>query len=328
MPTDPDDLIQSLKQPEYTGENRCTPCTIVNVCIAAVAAGAAATRGSKRTGRLLGTAVFTVSVALIYLRGYLVPGTPTLTKRYFPDWVLAWFDKEPETGTGEFVPADDVGGAAAESTSSPAGGADSSQGQSEDAADATDADETPDEQFQEAVDPEELLLDFGVVQPCEDVDDLCLTDEFVDDWQAATDDLEGDEVDVEVVADLFDADPDAISVDGPDEAPIVEAEGVGRQQWMSEGALQADASANAVLAAEHDRWTELPIQNRLSILKALRSFLQSCPVCGGSIEMGDEEVESCCRSFTVVAVSCTECDERFLEIDAGALEHDPEAAAP
>ncbi|WP_244531592.1 hypothetical protein [Halogranum amylolyticum] len=35
------------------------------------------------------------AIAVIYLRGYLVPGTPMLTKRYFPDQVLAWFDKEP-----------------------------------------------------------------------------------------------------------------------------------------------------------------------------------------------------------------------------------------
>jgi hypothetical protein len=32
---------------------------------------------------------------VIYLRGYLIPRTPTLTKRYFPDRVLRWFDKEP-----------------------------------------------------------------------------------------------------------------------------------------------------------------------------------------------------------------------------------------
>ena len=35
---------------------------------------------------------FALSVAAIYLRGYLVPGTPTLTKRYLPDSVLKLFD--------------------------------------------------------------------------------------------------------------------------------------------------------------------------------------------------------------------------------------------
>ena len=27
-------LADRLRQPEYTGENRCTPCTVVNVVIA------------------------------------------------------------------------------------------------------------------------------------------------------------------------------------------------------------------------------------------------------------------------------------------------------
>jgi hypothetical protein len=38
--------------------------------------------------------LFVLSIGTIYLRGYLVPGTPRLTKRYFPDWLLRRFDKE------------------------------------------------------------------------------------------------------------------------------------------------------------------------------------------------------------------------------------------
>jgi hypothetical protein len=34
-------------------------------------------------------------VATTWLRGYVVPGTPKLTKRYLPDRVLRWFDKAP-----------------------------------------------------------------------------------------------------------------------------------------------------------------------------------------------------------------------------------------
>jgi hypothetical protein len=33
----------------------------------------------------------------IYWRGYLVPGTPTLTRQYFPDSVLAWFKSSRPT---------------------------------------------------------------------------------------------------------------------------------------------------------------------------------------------------------------------------------------
>ncbi|NHX35161.1 MULTISPECIES: hypothetical protein [Halolamina] len=93
--------VASLKDPEYTGPNRCWPCTLSNLGIAAVltaGVGAAATRWVPATG-VAGPAAATVaavSLAVIYLRGYLVPGTPRLTRRYFPAWLLDWFGKEPE----------------------------------------------------------------------------------------------------------------------------------------------------------------------------------------------------------------------------------------
>jgi|AntDeeMetagen134_2_1112570.scaffolds.fasta_scaffold00809_4 hypothetical protein len=65
-------IIDKLRQPEYTGENRCTPCTAVNVAIAT----AGGTLVAKAKSPVLGTAAFGVSLGTIYLRGYLVPGTP------------------------------------------------------------------------------------------------------------------------------------------------------------------------------------------------------------------------------------------------------------
>ena len=92
-----------LRQPEYTGENRCMPCTAVNTIIAAILAGAVGAGGlifSKPVvGVGAGTGLLAVSVAAIYFRGYLVPGTPALTKRYLPRRVLAWFGKAPEQAT-------------------------------------------------------------------------------------------------------------------------------------------------------------------------------------------------------------------------------------
>lgn len=89
-------LLATICRPEYTGKNRCVPCTVVNLIIAAGVAGA--------TGFVsfpLGVAVAIVSVAAIYFRGYLVPGTPELTKRYLPEYILTLFGKadplEPST---------------------------------------------------------------------------------------------------------------------------------------------------------------------------------------------------------------------------------------
>jgi len=95
----------ALRQPEYTGENRCTPCTVVNVAIAAGVAAAV----WVLVAPAVGVAALAVCLAAIALRGYLVPGTPTLTKRYLPDRVLAWFDKRP---TREPEPVEDVDAAA------------------------------------------------------------------------------------------------------------------------------------------------------------------------------------------------------------------------
>lgn len=88
-----------LARPEYTGENRCTPCTVVNLVFAlaiSIAVG--------RVRSLFALPTLVAATAVIYLRGYLVPGTPTLTRRYLPDRVLAAFDKrpnEPETEVPE-----------------------------------------------------------------------------------------------------------------------------------------------------------------------------------------------------------------------------------
>jgi len=89
-----DDALDRVRRPEYTGENRCLPCTAVNVVIAAVLAAA--------VGALwlpAGVAVLLASLAAIWLRGYLVPRTPALTKRYFPEWLLALFDTHEAAGT-------------------------------------------------------------------------------------------------------------------------------------------------------------------------------------------------------------------------------------
>ncbi|WP_222919593.1 hypothetical protein [Natrinema sp. SYSU A 869] len=89
----PDALVR-LEQPEYTGANRCLPCTAVNVIIAlALAAGL-----GVAVSALAGTLAFAVSLVLIGLRGYLIPGTPTITRRYLPERVLERFGKSTEAG--------------------------------------------------------------------------------------------------------------------------------------------------------------------------------------------------------------------------------------
>src|SRR6056297_2692903 len=102
------DVVDDLRQPKYTGENRCEPCTVLNLSIAAVGSSLIA-----RKSRLGGLLAIGISIALIYLRGYLGPGTPTLTKHYLPSAVLRWFGKDPDPdvasglgGTDTLAPVD------------------------------------------------------------------------------------------------------------------------------------------------------------------------------------------------------------------------------
>jgi hypothetical protein len=159
-------IVERVRQPEYTGENRCIPCTLANGVIAVVLAAAVGAVWwalvAPGVGAAVAAAVVLFASALsIWLRGYLVPGTPELTKRYFPDWVLAKFDKGPTTAGGGMAAGAGAGGGAG-STGDEAGADRDLQGQ---------------------VNPEEVLLRAGVVEPCADEDDLCLAPEFRGAWR-------------------------------------------------------------------------------------------------------------------------------------------------
>jgi hypothetical protein len=87
MVTTARDILARFRNSEYTGRNRCRPCTALNLAIAALVAG-----GLFMLSEPLGVVSFLGFAVIIYLRGYLVPGTPQLTRRYFPPW-LRWFGK-------------------------------------------------------------------------------------------------------------------------------------------------------------------------------------------------------------------------------------------
>ncbi|MDF9745177.1 hypothetical protein [Natrinema salsiterrestre] len=99
------DTLAHLEQPEYTGENRCLPCTAVNVVLGLALAVGLGVAVSVPVGAL----AFAAALLLIRVRGYLVPGTPTLTRRYLPERALELFDKSPRTGpTIETVSPDEL----------------------------------------------------------------------------------------------------------------------------------------------------------------------------------------------------------------------------
>lgn len=92
-------MLRRLRKPEYTGDDRCYPCTVVNLVISAVLSvvfGASVSLAAPTVYAVAaGLVFFGGALASVWLRGYLVPGTPTLTKRYLPERVLSLFGKAP-----------------------------------------------------------------------------------------------------------------------------------------------------------------------------------------------------------------------------------------
>lgn len=66
-------LLEDLRRPEYTGENRCPECTALNL---AIVGGVVAilSRRSRSAAALFGA----IGIGLVWLRGYVVPYTPKL----------------------------------------------------------------------------------------------------------------------------------------------------------------------------------------------------------------------------------------------------------
>lgn len=275
-------VLIAWRRPEYTGENRCIPCTVVNSIIAVVLAVALAlvVPLDASTSVAVGAGVLAVSLAAIALRGYLVPGTPALTKRYFPDWFLRYFDHHEEM---------------------------------------TNVD----------IDPVEVLQSADAVTECENVDDLCLTDEFRDAWQAQIDRYRDSDASRSDLAGVLEIPERSLEFETHGSAFVAMADGgqrpgdeVGRRrrvgQWESEGAFLADVAGARLLNERVAGWSRLTPQQRGSVLNGLRIFLDACPSCNGTVSFGEETVESCCRSRDVVAVTCEECGSRLFEAEVPA----------
>lgn len=274
--------LERFRRPEYTGENRCTPCTIVNLVLggilATVVGVSAGSLTTVLTGTVAGLVAFGLAVASIALRGYLVPGTPWITKTYFPDRVLRWFEKEPPGATN---------------TQYQASGTESEAG--------------------EETQVELILAEAGAVTDCEEVDDLCLTDEFRTAWRKRIDELRDTDTARGELATVLDVPAGSLVIEEHGSAFVAHVEGQPAGQWESEAAFLADVAAARELRSRYAPWSEMGVQERSTILDGLRLFLEECPACGGEVELGEDVVESCCRSMDVVAVTCQECGSRLFE---------------
>lgn len=297
-------LLGRLRQPEYTGDNRCLPCTVVNLLLAALLAGAVAPLSLPAAA-----AVVVLSVLAIAFRGYLVPGTPELTKRYLPGRLLRLFGKHPTAGTTL-----------------------EEENEREEASVDVDPDEL--EVFQQierrredGVEPSEFLQEVGAIELCADGEEFCLTDAFAERVTAHADRRTVTE-DGEAIATIFGVEPDEVTpLDR--EYPAVKV-GIQVRKWPSVAALTADVATDLALAETTDRWREVPPGQRREILESLRGFHEHCPLCGGPVALGEEVLDSCCGTHQVKTVACAGCERRLREFDQARVgpEHSMKGITP
>lgn len=286
------DSLAGLRRDEYTGANRCWPCTVLNT---ALLAAATAVLGWATTP-FAGAVAAVAGLAAIWLRGYLVPYTPRITGRLLP---LLPGDRFGHAAPPSAPTATD--GAGREQSAPEATPAVSSDGVSAgrtDAASGTDVVEALLAADVLAVDGEALALDPG----------------FRDAWRAT-------------IADSSEADPDAFADALTAAIPWVADAGVvtdgGRQwirltdaddrlvaeTWLSPPAAAADLTAVRTLA---DR-TDLPPDRRTLAAPPLRQFLERCPRCDAELDVSSPR--ACCGSPRYVAegveavLACPDCDE-------------------
>jgi len=232
-------LIDTLRRPEYTGENRCGPCTAVNAAVVVVAAAVAAVRR-----RSLGLAVLGVGAALVYLRGYVVPGTPA----FAPDLVrsLGLDDRFPHVA------------------------ADGGDPERRRESDALVAD----------TDPQELLgamFRHGVIEEgAGDDDALYLTPAFEDAWREELETLRAATPD-----DLVEATAEVVpfEADGERRYGGVSVEGEEGVVWLRPTNATGDVAAVRAMAR-----LDVPESLRAPATTPLRLFTPECPACGGDLE--------------------------------------------
>ncbi len=197
--------IEAIRRPEYTGENRCSACTVVNAVIVALL-GLALYRRRKPLGYL----ALAVGSALIYLRGYVVPGTPSFAPELVRPLPIDFEHDDPEgVGSGSLTGSDE------------------------------DAEPTE-------FDGEEIidaLARAGVIEAGEE--ELYLNESFREDWEARIEEL--GELEPDDLADRTAA-ASRHDVEGEVHGNRILLKGAGRDVWLSYPIANAEVAATETLA--------------------------------------------------------------------------------
>ncbi|AEH38662.1 hypothetical protein [Halopiger xanaduensis] len=285
--------LERFRRPEYTGANRCLPCTALNVGL--VAAVAVALAIVDRPVVAAGTVL--VGAAAIWLRGYAVPYTPAIGPRLAARMPGDPFGHADDPATGQ----------------RPSGLAEGTDG--------------------EAIQPtgDEIvtaLLEAGVVVPVPAADDadgetdtdsetppeLTLADSFREDWRAEMARLR--DRDLEELAAV--ADDLTVPSVAARASHTVRTETIVLEGDEVTGGVASLTRPIAVAELGAARALESRIDDRAIRLAAgrpLRSLLASCPRCGSELTITQT---SCCGEVTPIGETppeklvCPDCDVRYF----------------
>lgn len=264
--------IDSMRRPEYTGTNRCWPCTLLNLALLGAAVVVLGLISPP-----LAFSLAAVGTAGIWVRGYLVPYTPSFAPR-IADWLPVEFTHP--SGGDRPVPTGSGGALAGSDPSDP-----------------------------EAV--LETLLDSGILET--DEDGVFLSQSFEATWDsecATLADLSSQEL-AAVAADAAPGDLEVAvhEVDGGQWIQLGTGGSVADEDEVLLSRPVAVAEVAAVRALT-DAEVALDTETRASAAQALRAFLDNCPVCG--TRLVESSTADCCGGQKADArpVSrCPNCDE-------------------
>lgn len=288
-----DDLreaLDPLSKPEYTEENRCWPCTAVNALGVAVAALLL-----SRRRRALGLSAVLVGGAAIWLRGYVVPGTPRFAPRLVEPLPVSF---GPDRDEG--VDSGSLGGATSGSPATDGERTDADvaavdRADSDEIGDGGDGDPDPETTMEVLFDAEVLVDDGKTLRLADDF--RTALDERIEALDAAADEALAERAAAvageSVVGEVHDG---RILLDGR------------RDAWLSRPIALAETAVGELL---RERGVDPAVAR--SAARPLRAFLETCPACGGAIR--DTTLRSCCGGPGGVSGNpersvraCADCD--------------------
>ena len=307
-----DSLLDGLRRPSYTGENRCWPCTILNGVVLALLIGTLLARGRKRAALAVGSA----GVAGITLRGYLIPYTPRFAPTLAAALPIDVFEHDQDSRSGSLADADGSAGVSTETA---------------DRREKIESTETADRQVAHPTeDPASLdvgeddpaageavldaLLEAGVVRIGESDGAVELDPAFREAWHEEMATLRT--LDLESLAEVATAltppavetrvrrgwDGQSVILQAPDARPVTLQKGVAIAELATARTLEGRVDDHTARAAG----------------RPLRSLLEVCPLCGDSVTISQS---SCCGEVTPLGkqpakkLVCPSCDVRFFTFE-------------